>query len=729
MATLVFTAIGTAIGGPIGGAIGAFVGQQVDREIFAPPGREGPRLQELALTTSSYGTPIARHYGRMRSAGSIIWATDLRESRETSGGGKGKPKSTTYSYSTSFAVALSSRPIQGVGRIWADGDLLRGSAGDLKVAGSIRIHRGLRDQSPDPLLYAAEPDRCPAYRGCAYIVFEDLQLADFGNRIPGLAFEVIADDGTITLASMLDPLVDDVTSDVILPAFAGYTIDATGVAGAIAAIDPVVPMDIASSATGISLTGSRVDAADPVTLPEATAGWTDGDFGPQSGHSSGRDARTDKLPHALRYYDTERDYLPGLQRANPRSRPSNHRALEVPAALGAQSAFDLIDKAANRLAWRQDKLSWRVAELDPELMPGMIVKVPGRAGTWRIDSWEWRERGIDLELNRLPPVTVGSQGAADTGSPARPFDEILPPTWFEAFELPWDGFGSPDERRIYAAVSATNPSWSGATLYSDAGGELLPVQSTGRARSVAGTLVTPLPPSPAMVFQPTAALDVDLLAGDMAFMSAGVAALARGANRLLVGDEVLQFAEAVQIDGRRWRLVGLLRGRGGTEAEAQQGSPAGARVVAIDDTLVALETRNLVLDGPVALAAIGVADEEPVIAELTGAGNSRRPLSPVHPSVRIGPDGTMELCWTRRARGAWEWRDAVDTPLVEETESYRLGLGPVEAPFQTWVTTTNRLELAASTVASLAQQYPDEPLWVRQIGRFGVSRALLLTRL
>ena len=117
MATLILSAVGTAIGGPIGGTIGTLIGSQIDAEIFKPKGREGPRLKELSVTTSSYGTPIARHFGTMRAAGTIVWATDLKESSEKVGGGKGQPSTTTYSYSSSFAVALSSRPIRRLKRV------------------------------------------------------------------------------------------------------------------------------------------------------------------------------------------------------------------------------------------------------------------------------------------------------------------------------------------------------------------------------------------------------------------------------------------------------------------------------------------------------------------------------------------------------------------------------------------------------------------------------------
>lgn len=126
MATLVLTTLGTTLGGPIGGALGSIIGQSIDQNLFGPPARRGPRLGDLDVQTSSYGTPIARIYGRMRVAGTVVWATDLREEEVASGGGKGSPGAINYAYSASFAVALSSRAAQSIGRIWADGKLLRG---------------------------------------------------------------------------------------------------------------------------------------------------------------------------------------------------------------------------------------------------------------------------------------------------------------------------------------------------------------------------------------------------------------------------------------------------------------------------------------------------------------------------------------------------------------------------------------------------------------------------
>ena len=68
MVTLVLGAIGTLVGGPLGGAIGATLGRNLDREIIGNRRREGPRLTELAVSTSSYGQPIPGLYGRVRFA-------------------------------------------------------------------------------------------------------------------------------------------------------------------------------------------------------------------------------------------------------------------------------------------------------------------------------------------------------------------------------------------------------------------------------------------------------------------------------------------------------------------------------------------------------------------------------------------------------------------------------------------------------------------------------------
>ncbi|GHE05464.1 gene transfer agent (GTA) protein [Defluviimonas sp. 20V17] len=205
MASLVLGAIGTSLGAgfggtilglsgaAIGGMIGSTVGSVIDSSLVASlaPGQriEGARLDSLRITSSTEGAVVPRLYGRMRLGGNVIWATDFTETRNvTRAGGKGGgPKVTTteYVYTASFALGLSEGPITGIGRIWADGK-------PMDMTGvTWRWYPGTESQTADPFI-AARMGVAPAYRGLAYVVFEELDLTAFGNRLPQLSIEVFA---------------------------------------------------------------------------------------------------------------------------------------------------------------------------------------------------------------------------------------------------------------------------------------------------------------------------------------------------------------------------------------------------------------------------------------------------------------------------------------------------------------------------------------------------------
>jgi len=162
-------------------------------------------LSELGLQSSTEGTFIPIVYGRMRLTGQVVWTGPVQAlaQRQESGGGKGRgPQVTEYQYQMSFAVALCEGPISGIGRIWANGEPL---AHDYAV---MRWHSGAEDQDIDPLIRAIEAE-APAYRGLAYVVFEDFPLDPFGLRIPNLSFEVITHE-PVSDAPQLEELVKGV---------------------------------------------------------------------------------------------------------------------------------------------------------------------------------------------------------------------------------------------------------------------------------------------------------------------------------------------------------------------------------------------------------------------------------------------------------------------------------------------------------------------------------------
>ena len=202
MATIILGAVGAGIGASVGGsvaglstavigrAVGATIGNMIDQRILGgSQSVEYGRVDRFRLTGASEGAPIAQVFGRARVGGQVIWSSRfLEEANTVNTGGKGGRHSTatTYGYSVSFAVALCEGEILHVGRIWADGQEI--AKKDLEM----RVYLGAQDQMPDPKIEAVEgAGNAPSYRGISYVVFEDLDLARFGNRVPQFSFEVV----------------------------------------------------------------------------------------------------------------------------------------------------------------------------------------------------------------------------------------------------------------------------------------------------------------------------------------------------------------------------------------------------------------------------------------------------------------------------------------------------------------------------------------------------------
>lgn len=190
------------IGQAIGGIVGSFADQAIISALTPPMRREGPRLTTTDIQTSTEGSPVNRIYGRARTAGQVIWATRFEEEiviEKEGGKGFGGPKieTTTYTYYGNFAVGLSEGPVAGIGRIWADGKEVDQSGIEF------RVHLGTDDQEVDPLIEAKEGE-APAYRGLCYVVFERLDLTDYGNRLPQITVEVFRPVGD------LEPLIEAV---------------------------------------------------------------------------------------------------------------------------------------------------------------------------------------------------------------------------------------------------------------------------------------------------------------------------------------------------------------------------------------------------------------------------------------------------------------------------------------------------------------------------------------
>lgn len=187
------------------------------------PKIEGPRLNDLNVQTATLGVQIPTIKGTVATFGNIFWVENnkLKETKKTEEqggkGGGGGAETTTYSYSATFALGLCLGPVDSIGKIWCSGKLIADFTDSslpgiqatnvtdwvttalgsmittLKVFnpegtgnGAIHFYNGGPEQQPNARMQAAlGVANTPAFRGLAYLVFEDFQLADFGNSLMG----------------------------------------------------------------------------------------------------------------------------------------------------------------------------------------------------------------------------------------------------------------------------------------------------------------------------------------------------------------------------------------------------------------------------------------------------------------------------------------------------------------------------------------------------------------
>ncbi len=690
------------------------------QQLFGPPARRGPRLGDLSVQTSSYGTPIPRIYGRMRVAGSVVWATDLKEEESIQGGGKSGPDVVTYAYSASFAVALSSRRAARVGRMWADGKLLRGAAGDFKVACIFRFHSGSEDQPVDPLIAGIEGiASTTAFRGLALAVFEDLALVDYGNRIPMITFELFGDEAAMSVETILSDasrgLITGTASAAPIIGFAAHGADRR------AAIEEMVNLwGIALRDHAGTLAIANGGAALALPPGRERGCRIDGDHDPAEQRSQ-EPARALPASLTLNYYEPERDYQGGQMRALIAGGGRARWRIDCPAVLGADDAKRLANEAMARRWAARDRMTVKLQPAFLKLLPGDLVEVAGVSGRWNVDAVTIDGLVVAADLERT--MIAGPLIPADSGRAVSETDIAIGATDLALFDFPDPALSGSEALSLIVVGSATGGFRPVPVTISISGQAYSSVALTRRA--ILGRAITPLIDASCELFDTAGTVEIDLTADSQSLLNADDDALAMGANMALLGDELIQFGRAEAISGGRWRLSRLLRGRRGTEW-ATVGHSAGERFWLVDRaTMVAVPLDPGMSGATAVAAAYGVADDRiaPPSASLTIAGRAYRPLAPAHLHAGLTGAGDLEVKWLARSRDGFSWIDGVsDASLNGRTFEVSL-----TGPGGQWVGTTTGTSRTVDGAALNALGLGEIIVAAVEIGSSGRSPAATTT--
>ncbi|MDD2870297.1 phage tail protein [Neomegalonema sp.] len=712
------TLLGTTISGAaIGQAIGGALGGMIDQAIFAPkaPDTEGPRLESVTFSNVAEGAPLARLYGVTRPTCPLIWATRFREeATEEEVGGKGMgggATHTTYAYFCSFAVALGERADE-IRRIFFDGQAL----GDLVLAPhphgftiaamdetfQATFYDGTQE-APDALIASVE-GAAPAYRGVAYLVVEELALANHGNRLPMVSAEAERRLSAPNLTGLLARIAEDYGASVDLEAVPEREVWGLKVERAMsgrAALEAVMGPFQLTGAFGDdgSFRVSPLQGAPLLTIGEEELVEAEGGGAPLTISR----ARGDDAPGEVRlsYPDVDRDHQPAEVVARRRlQRPEGATTIQTAMPLSRAAAMSLAHEALETGAMGRETargiLAPSVARL---LRPGQILGVRMRTGRehhLRLTNLAWEGRGpFEGVITAMTPprarIAGGSQEIVDAVQGYGPVELVF-------LDLP---LLRGDENAFAPHVAAWADPWNGALLFRSVAGGPQALAAIVPSRATMGELEASLaPPAAPWVWDPGAELLVRLRPGGL-LSSATEAAAEAGANAGAIewpeGWEVLQWRAAELVSSGLWRLSHLRRGMRGTEHLISGAAAVGARFARLNGALIQPDLPPTLRGQPQSWLwgpANRPRDHGSYQSETRSfAGVGLRPYAPV--ALAGALDGTdLVLTWARRSRGEPDTAFGPDLPLNEEREAYRVEIRSGAALLRT------------ATVSTPAYAYP-----------------------
>jgi hypothetical protein len=224
------------------------------------------------------------------------------------------------------------------------------------------------------------------------------------------------------------------------------------------------------------------------------------------------------------------------------------------------------------------------------------------------------------------------------------------------------------------AWSLEKTSWRGAVIYRSSDGVSFDDFTAVTTPVAWGKAVIVLPAQGRWgVWDEENVLEVLAQSPSLVFESKTELEVLNGANLILAGREILQFAIAEQIGTSTWQLSSLLRGRRGTEW-AMTGHRAGETVLLLDPTtLIRVSSLDEVdLGRQYRTVSIGSDPSLPAAVSFVNEATSFKPYAPVHIAGSRNGACDLAVTWVRRIRYGGDWRDLVDVPLNEASEAYEV---------------------------------------------------------
>lgn len=510
------------------------------------------------------------------------------------------------------------------------------------------------------------------------------------------------------LLSDSDIDVSDLEQDV-----RGYRIAQTGaIRGALEPLQGAWPFDMIQS--GYKIKFVRRGKTPVVTIDASQLDARQADSAPGVQITLANEMDT-QLPRAvsLKYLDIGREYDLSEQNAERLNTDAvNLREMEMPIVLSATEAAG-ISEVLLYLYWLERRdVSFRLPPEYRYLEPADVITVTGEWG-----QYELRLTRINLEsdgrlacyakFNAAAIYTPTAQGAEGEAPPQTiPLDG---PSVYIMLDVPLlsDGYNEPGWP---AAMAGYTSGWPGGIIYrsvdggqtwTDLQGFVSPV-TMGYARGTLGS-------GRYDIVDASSIVDVDMLAGDLSSISES--AQFAGGNAVAFGApgrwEVCSPRTVTQNADGSLRMTDWLRGRFGTEWAASLHQPGDAMVLLTDPDLawIGMDSASIGMPRDYRGITAGRSIDTDTNRSESYDGVNLKPLSPVYLNGSINPSTLdLALTWIRRGRVSPGWRNGVDVPIGEASESYEVDIYDGAG----YTTIKRTLTATSATVAyTSAQQVTD----------------------
>lgn len=504
----------------------------------------------------------------------------------------------------------------------------------------------------------------------------------------------------------------------------GYRVAQTGaIRGALEPLRGAWPFDVIQSGYQIKFVRRGKTSVATIDTQELDARPYDTAPGVQITLSHEMDTQ---LPRkvAIRYLDVNREYDTSEQNAERLNTDAvNIREMELPIVLTANESAGMAEVLLYLYWLERRDVSFRLPPQYRYLEPTDVITITGEWG-----QYELRLTRINLEsdgrlacsakFNAAEIYTPTAEGA-EGDAPGQTVG-LDGPSLYIMLDVPLlaDNFNSPGWP---AAMSGYLSGWPGGIIYrsNDGGATWVDLQGFtspvtigyGRDSIGAGRFD---------IVDASSVLTVDMVSGDISSISEE--SQFSGGNLLAYGApgrwEICAPRTAeLQVDGSI-KLSDFLRGRFGTEWAASLHQAGDAIVLMTDPDLAWIPRDAASIGLPREYRGItsGRAIDTDTSRTETYEAVNLTPLSPVylngsrHPSTR---DWT--LTWIRRGRVSPGWRNSVDVPIGEATESYEVDI----YSDGTYTTVVRTLSSSSQSVSYTSAQ---------QVTDFGSNQATLYVK-